>query len=59
MHKVREIWALQASGYEVLIHWEDDPVQADIIRAYMGDRVQVIRIEHSGLINYENVRRLH
>jgi hypothetical protein len=53
-HKAYTIKDLQAQGYEMVIHWEDDPIQADIIKQLCPE-VNVILLTHD-LTNKENVR---
>lgn len=53
-HKARTINALLDQGYKVGIHFEDDPVQAEIITN--STNVQVVLIQHN-LVELENVRR--
>jgi ribulose bisphosphate carboxylase small subunit len=54
-HKATVLRALLQEGYKVGIHWEDDPVQAEIIRNLVQD-VTVVEIRHN-LVELENVHR--
>ena len=54
-HKASVLRALLASGVHVGIHFEDDPVQAQIIQDAVP-AVTVVRVCHR-LVEVENVRR--
>lgn len=54
-HKGRVIGDLMESGYRVMCHFEDDPIQAEIIKS-MVPEVNVILLLHD-LVEKENVRR--
>jgi hypothetical protein len=54
-HKARTINMLKDLGSNIVIHFEDDPVQADIIEN--NTTVTVIRVNHNNLIELENVKR--
>lgn len=54
-HKAGVIRALLQEGYKVGIHFEDDPLQAEIIR-YRVPEIVVVEIRHN-LVELENVRR--
>jgi len=45
-HKTETIMRLWSEGREVLIHFEDDPIQADMIRK--GTAAHVALIDHGG-----------
>lgn len=53
-HKARTIKVLQTSGITITAHFEDDPVQAAVIRRECPD-VPIIMIIHN-LTELENVR---
>lgn len=53
-HKAKVLNTLKGYGENVEIHFEDDPVQAKIIRA-LAPHVQVVEIVHN-LVEKENVR---
>lgn len=53
-HKAKTIKYLQTHGYRIGAHFEDDPVQAEIIRKNCPD-IPVIMLVH-GLTELENVR---
>lgn len=55
-HKARTINELKSAGYNVIAHWEDDEVQANVIRKECPD-VHVIMVVHD-LTEKENVRHL-
>ncbi len=42
-------------GYNIGIHFEDDPIQADIITNFLGDRIKVVLLQHN-LTEKENIR---
>lgn len=54
LHKAETIKRLQQIGYTVLCHFEDDEIQADVIRASCPG-VTVVMVVHE-LTNKENVR---
>lgn len=53
-HKAETLLKLQVDGFNIQFHYEDDPVQADIIRRYVPD-IEVIIVQHD-LTEKENVR---
>jgi hypothetical protein len=55
-HKANIINKLNSEGYEVVIHYEDDQVQAEQIKLF-SKNVKVIMVNHDNLIEMENVRR--
>lgn len=56
LHKAETIKRLQKLGYTVMCHFEDDEVQADVIRKNCPN-VTVVMLVHE-LTNKENVRHL-
>lgn len=56
VHKARAIKGLVSSGYPVQIHFEDDPIQASIIRKEVPS-VHVVLLDHD-LVEKENVRHI-
>lgn len=54
-HKGRTIAMLRDEGYNIVIHYEDDPIQAEEIRKIVWN-VPVVLLEHN-LVEKENVRR--
>lgn len=55
-HKAAQIAKLKTYGYKVMCHFEDDEIQAEIIKAEHPD-VNVIMVVHD-LTNKENQRHL-
>lgn len=55
-HKVRTLQMLRWEGFEVVIHFEDDPIQAQIIEDNCVN-VKVVRLVHD-LVEKENVRHV-
>lgn len=53
-HKAETIKRLEKLGYQIMCHFEDDEVQAEIIRKHCPD-VTVVMLVHE-LTNKENVR---
>lgn len=53
-HKADTINKLNKQGYNIVIFYEDDPIQADIIREKCPD-LQVVLLVHN-LVEKENVR---
>ena len=53
-HKARTIQLMLARGYEIGIHFEDDPIQAKVIRERVPN-VNVVLLQHD-LVEKENVR---
>jgi len=53
-HKGRTIAMLRDEGYDIVIHFEDDPIQAAEIRKIVN--IPVVLLEHN-LVEKENVRR--
>ena len=53
-HKATVLNKLLRQGKDIVVHYEDDPLQAEIIRDKTP--VEVILVQHS-LINKENVKR--
>lgn len=51
-HKADRINELKSDGYHIGVHFEDDPIQADIIE--QNTDVKVVRIVHD-LVEKENV----
>lgn len=51
-HKAETLNFLEDQGYEIGVHFEDDPIQADIIE--QNTNVKVVRIIHD-LVEKENV----
>ena len=56
LHKANTLLALIAQGFQIGIHWEDDLIQAEIIRSMLGSRVQVIHVLHN-LVDLGNVKQ--
>ena len=56
LHKARVLLELLNKGFEILMHFEDDPVQIDIIKTWVPE-VPVIHVNHNGMVELENVRR--
>jgi len=54
-HKVKVIKFLQECGFNILIHYDDDPIQAKIVSE--NTTVKVIHVNHKDLIELENIRR--
>lgn len=54
-HKANVLFDLLNEGYKIGIHFEDDPLQAEIIR-FRIPGVTVVEIRHN-LVDLENVRR--
>lgn len=52
-HKATTLLTLLGMGFEVGIHYEDDPIQAEIIRQFTN--VEVVLLHHD-LVEKENVR---
>ena len=55
-HKARTLLYLEELGYRFGIHFEDDPVQAEVIRKQMP-HINVVVLQHD-LVEKENVRRI-
>lgn len=57
-HKVKVIKQFNRNSpdYRVAIHYEDDPVQVEIIRAANIEGLFVVHVNTNGLINLENKR---
>jgi len=55
VHKSRVLKTLLSSGFDIGCHFEDDPVQAQIIRE-MVPEINVIEIRHN-LVELENIRQ--
>lgn len=55
LHKAMVINALFESGYKIAIHYEDDPIQAEVIRKFCT--VNVVLLDHN-LVEKENVRHV-
>lgn len=55
IHKARTLAMMISSGMEIQIHFEDDPVQAEIIERALGDKLTVVLIHHD-LTEKENVK---
>lgn len=53
-HKARVIRGLISDGFDIKIHFEDDEVQADIIRRAVPE-IEVVVLQHN-LTEKENVR---
>jgi hypothetical protein len=53
-HKGRTLFYLEQTGMRFGIHFEDDPVQAEIIRKMMP-HINVVLLQHE-LVEKENVR---
>lgn len=53
-HKAQTIKKLNKVGYNIVIHYDDDPIQADIIKQ-MCPEIQVVLLVHN-LVEKENVR---
>lgn len=53
-HKANIIGKLKDHGFKVGIHFEDDPIQADVIKRLHPD-VQIVLLQHD-LVTKENVR---
>lgn len=53
-HKANTILNLVEQGYNIVVHYEDDPIQAEIIRKLTG--IVVIELQHN-LVEKENVRQ--
>lgn len=43
-------------GSKIVIHYEDDPIQAEIIRSYGIEGLFVVHVNTNGMINLENKR---
>lgn len=56
-HKAETLNRLQKLGYKIGVHFEDDEIQADIIRKNCPD-ITVVMVVHN-LTNKENVRHLN
>ncbi|AGS81003.1 hypothetical protein [Caulobacter phage Cr30] len=56
IHKANTIIYLLRNGYDVVYHFEDDPIQEEIIEK-MVPEIKVIRINHKNEIELENVRQ--
>ena len=56
-HKASTIAKLQQSGYKIGIHFEDDPIQAAVIKKNVPD-VNVVLLQHD-LVEKENVRHVN
>lgn len=56
-HKAEAIKSLQEQGFSIGIHFEDDPIQAAVIRS-MCDNVHVVLLQHE-LVEKENVRHVN
>jgi len=54
-HKVNILNSLTNQGINIIIHYEDDEIQANIIRE--NTNVKVIKVDHQDMIELENVRR--
>ena len=54
-HKSRVINTLLEHGTRVVIHYDDDPIQADIIAE--STETKVIRLNHNNMIELENIKR--
>jgi len=55
-HKGRTLFYLEEIGHRFGIHYEDDPVQAEIIRKMMP-HINVVLLQHE-LVEKENVRHV-
>tara|TARA_B100000035_G_scaffold195130_1_gene166589 strand:+ start:1244 stop:1693 length:450 start_codon:yes stop_codon:yes gene_type:complete len=55
-HKGQTLFYLEEIGYRFGIHYEDDPVQAEIIRKMMP-HINVVLLQHE-LVEKENVRHV-
>lgn len=53
-HKGRTLFYLEQTGMRIGIHFEDDPIQAEIIRKMMP-HINVVLLQHE-LVEKENVR---
>lgn len=53
-HKSKVLQQLYHDGYDIKIHWEDDPIQAAIVRE-LCPWLHVIEVKHN-LVDKENVR---
>lgn len=55
IHKAMTLMTIYSNGNPVQIHFEDDPLQADLIEEIMGDKIKVVRVQHN-LVPLENVK---
>jgi len=53
-HKARTIKRLRSEGYNIVVHWEDDEVQAEVIRRECPE-IHVIMIVHD--LTYKENKR--
>jgi hypothetical protein len=57
IHKAKVMNALHRVGVQVKYHYEDDPVQIQMIKE-IAPHVTVIHVNTAGLVELENVRHL-
>lgn len=56
IHKANILKMLMNSGYKISCHFEDDEIQiSQIIRNIPENTINIIHVNHNGLINMENV----
>lgn len=56
IHKGNILKSLIAGGFDIKIHFEDDPIQAKEIEKICGNQIQIVMIVHE-LTNKENQRQ--